>query len=202
MASATKSIDSSMVKKGIFALAIVAVAGATGIVYAAPNNVSSQNFGYGNQQKAVDAVNQLNTDFDAATSEFVADVRAAVATAAQGLGTNQETSEFSATFEAETDALYDRLAQARSNFLAQVQQAANVAESKDQFIDRYNNLKASYFNELDAAKNDFAAKVSPMGNDANVVKDQFMNTFNSTRDAYGNELEVIKNEFANTLSNL
>ncbi|MBL8159362.1 hypothetical protein JNJ66_02810 [Candidatus Saccharibacteria bacterium] len=198
----TKSskFDSSMIKKGIFALAVVGVAGATGVVFAAPD--TSQNFGYGNQQEAIDAVNRLNTRFNAASTEFVNDVRGYVDTAEAGLGADEETSEFAAAFTASSNAYFERMAEARADFLAQVQQAANIAESKDQFIDRYNNLKAAYFNELDAAKNEFAASLSPMGHNANVVKDQFMNSFNSARDAYGNELEAIKNEFANTISNL
>ncbi len=195
-----KTFDSSLIKKGIFALVVVAIAGATGAVFAAPN--TNQGNGYGNQQAAIDAVNKLNEGYNTASTNFVNKVSTAVDTASAKLGESKDTDKFAAAFNTSSNKYYQSVADARAKFLAAVQQAANTAESKDQFIDKFNNLKANYFNELDAAKNELANSLSPMGDSANQIKDAFMNSYNSARDMYGNELEVIKNDFANTISNL
>ena len=49
--------------------------------------------------------------------------------------------------------------------------AAGKGETKDQFMDAFNHAKADYFNQLDQAKNDFAAVVSNLGDGANQAKD-------------------------------
>lgn len=189
--------------KGLVALAIVGIAGASGLVYAAPDSDANQTSGYGiAPETATDAINRLNDDFQSASEDFRTDVRTLVAAYKDaGVNGNDEADAFQTGFATANAELDADMEAARNTFLSRIQEAASTAESKDEFIDAYNNAKAAYFNELDRYKNEFAAAVSNLGHDTNVAKDQFMNGFNRSRDDYGNELEVIKNQFADTISN-
>lgn len=196
---------STLLNKGVFALAVVVVAaivGGAGFAQAAKNNDTS---GYGtNGQQALAAADKLAAACTKCTDQFVAQTKQLTDTAkAQLMGSGAASaSDFGSKYDEATANFNSSLDSAFDDFRTNVNNDASIAESKDQFIDMFNHDKADYLNSLDAAKNQFAAVVSNMGNDANVTKDQFMNGFNHDRDVYGNCLESAKNDFAATVSNL
>jgi hypothetical protein len=190
--------------QGTFAFVAVAIIGATTAVYAATNNTQNNTSGYGSGvDNALDASAQFDVSYANLSSGFEEDVAKLIADAKAKLNPSdaQAVSQFEATFNQQSDVYDSKVMDASAKFRASVLEAMKTAESKDQFIDAFNNAKAQYFNELDAAKNEFAASLSGSGNDANVAKDQFMNGYNSTRDMYGNDLEAIKNQFADRVTN-
>jgi hypothetical protein len=200
-----KSENASIVKKGIFALAVVAVLGSSTAAFAVVNNQpsSTPNAGYGTDGAVANAaMTRLIDQFNVESTEFQADVDALAATARTdlaGVGASEQADIFLAKFDTANNEYNAKLSAAQTNFRATVAAAANNAVSKDQFIDAFNRAKAEYMNQMDVAKNDFAAVVSNLGDNANQAKDRFIGGYNSTRDAYGNQLEVIKNDFAATL---
>lgn len=144
---------------------------------------------------AVDANPQTETDiFTDRISALSAQAEARLTPEGQAA-----TQAFYAQFATATDEYEDSVADAFATFSAAIADAADTAESRNQFIDRFNRAKAEYLNSLDAAKNRYASELSNMGHGANVVKDEFMNGFNAARDAYSNQLEAAKNEFAATI---
>lgn len=193
----------NLIKKGLFALAAVAVIGTTSSVYAAVNETDNTTSGYGSSgENALAAIDMFNQSFDTQSAGFQADVYELVGTVRTELEATDDgdsADQFAAVFGTASSAYDDQVNDAADDFRAAIQSAASTAESKDQFIDRFNNAKAQYFNDLDAAKNQFAAAVSNLGDGANQSKDRFIGGYNSTRDAYGNELEAIKNNFAATI---
>lgn len=193
----------AVLKKGLFAIIALAVVISTGTVaFAQVNNNAGP--GYGNGEAAAAAAEQFNADYNMYTEDFEADIDALVAQAKSELTPegDAEIEQFNLIFDAETAELNNEVATAVEDFRTKVLNAANIAESKDEFINLFNQAKAEYLNALDAAKNDFANDIGGMGHDANVTKDRFMNGFNSRRDQYSNDLEMIKNEFAAIVSNL
>ncbi len=202
-----KSENTSIIKKGIFALAAVAVLGSSSAAFAMVNNQpsSTANSGYGTDGEAANAaMTVLIDDFNIESTDFRNDVEALAATAREDLapaGASDQADMFLAKFDSANGEYDSKISTAQTNFRASVAAAANNAESKDQFIDAFNRAKAEYFNELDVAKNEFAAVVSNLGDNANQAKDRFIGGYNSVRDAYGNDLEQIKNTFADTISN-
>ena len=204
-----KTNDYNVVKKGVFALAVVAIVGSTSAVFA---QINSQNFnnsddsGYGNDgEKAIAALDEFNVSFDTQSSTFRASVEDLASAARQELiaaGAEEQVDEFMMKFDMATGKYDEAVNDADARFRAAVADAANKAETKDQFIDSFNRAKAEYFNELDQAKNDFAAVVSNLGDGANQAKDRFIGGYNSVRDTYGNQLEQAKNVLADKLSNL
>lgn len=99
--------------------------------------------------------------------------------------------EFSAAYLEATSKFEQTVATAASMFNSS--DDADMQPAKNLYIDTFNNAKATYFNELDIAKNQLAIALS--GKD-DVAKDMFMNKYNQVRDAYGNQLEMLKNDFA------
>lgn len=194
--------NKQLIYKGVFALALVAALGTTGVVFAVTNENGNQLSGYNadDANKAMDkfdaSFKTFTDDFESSTGDNIADTKAA-------LGPNaSKIDNFESKFKSESDKYNSAVADAQADFRNSVKDLTDQNVPKDQFIDRFNNLKAEYFNKLDAAKNEFAAAISGFGNEANVAKDQFMNRYNSDRDMYGNKIEQLKNELANTLSNL
>ncbi len=195
--------SNQLVAKGVFAIAAVALVGATTATYALTNASTNVTSGYGGSETAV----QASHDFDAAyltyTSSFAQTVAALSAQAKSQLTAAgaAQVDQFDEKFAAGTVAYDQKVQTASEKFRAEVAAAINSGESKDKFIDTFNRAKAEYLNSLDAAKNDFAAVVSNLGHNANVTKDQFINGFNSARDTYSNKLEGAKNTFADKVSN-
>lgn len=195
--------SNQLVAKGVFAIAAVALVGATTATYAITNSTSNVTSGYGGSETAVQASNNFEADFAAYTAVFSQDVAALSAQAKSQLGAtgDAQVDQFDARFAAGTSEMNESVAAASAKFRAEVTTAINSGESKDKFIDTFNRAKAEYLNSLDAAKNDFAAVLSNLGHSSNVTKDQFINGFNSSRDSYGNKLEGAKNTFADIVSN-
>ena len=198
-----KTLNTKLITQGIFAFAVVAVVGTTTAVYAVTNATENNTSGYGTgAENAVSASQQFDASFVTLSSEFDTDIAGIVSSARTQLTPTGAAAldEFNASFNAESAQLDSNVAAASEAFRMKVVTAMGTGESKDKFIDTFNNAKAEYFNSLDAAKNKFASVVSNLGHQSNVTKDQFMNGFNSTRDAYGNDLEGIKNQFADRVS--
>lgn len=200
-----KSENAAIIKKGIFALAVVAVLGTSTAAFAVVNNQpsSTPNSGYGTDGAVANAaMTKLIDGFNTESVAFQSDVDALAATARTDLasvGASDQADIFLAKFDTANSEYDAKLTTAQATFRASVAAAANNAVSKDQFIDAFNRAKAEYFNQMDVAKNDFAAVVSNLGDGANQAKDRFIGGYNSVRDAYGNQLEVIKNDFAATI---
>lgn len=196
-------LQSDLIKKGAFALAAVAIVGSTTAVYAAVNTSDNTTSGYGTtSQEATAAAVMFANSINDSNNDFASDVDALSATAKARLASGSTVDDFNTKFDAATSAYDASLNSAFDMFLTSVQNSANTAESKDMFIDQFNNAKAAYLNRLDVAKNDFAAAVSPLGDNANQAKDAFIGGYNTSRDAYSNDLEAAKNKFADTISNL
>ena len=197
----------STIKKGVFAVATVAVIGSSTAAFAVTNQNSTNNnavaqSGYGvDGDKQLAALDTFNSGLNASTLTFAQKVAAISNTAKSQLGANggQNVDVFVAKFDSASVNYVNNVNSAEANFRTAVAAAANKAQTKDQFIDAFNRAKAEYFNQLEQAKNDFAAVVSNLGNNANVAKDTFMNGFNSAKDQYGNEVEALKNQLAATL---
>lgn len=197
--------SNQFITKAVFAVSVVAVAGIVGAVHFAQAAPNSNTSGYGTtSQQATAAADKFQAGLDSSTITFIEQVATLSATAKSQLQANGVVSSdtFDANFVAATNTYGAASSAAFDKFRTAVQGFANTAQSKDQFIDEFNHAKADYFNQLDAAKNQLAASLSNLGNNANVTKDQFMNGYNSDRDAYGNNLEQLKNDFAATVSNL
>ena len=191
------SISSNLLSKGIFALAVVAIVGTVGAVQFAQAEENTNVSGYGTTgEEAAAAADVFQAGLVSQTTAFTDNVKTLQSTAQQRIGNGTAVGDFDARFNQASSVYASTTSTAFSNFRMKVTGFANTAESKDQFIDQFNNAKATYLNELDAAKNQFAAALSPLGDNANQAKDQFMNGFNSSRDAYGNNLEQLKNDFA------
>ncbi|RYF64018.1 MAG: hypothetical protein EOO22_25025 [Comamonadaceae bacterium] len=195
------SVSTNLLSKGIFALAVVAIVGTVGVVQFAQAEENTNVSGYGTTgEEAAAAADTFQAGLVSQTVTFTNGVKTLQATAEQRIGSGTASADFNMKFDQATNTYAATTASAFDNFRMKVTGFANTAESKDKFIDQFNNAKATYLNELDAAKNQFAAAVSPLGDNANQAKDQFMNGFNSSRDAYGNNLEQLKNDFAATVS--
>lgn len=198
------TINSQLVKKGLFALTAVAIVGTTTAAYAVTNATDNTTSGYGTgNETAIAASQEFDATYTTLTDRFSTDVEALIAQAKSQLTSEgaAAASDFEANFQQSTGEYKSTVADASATFRSEVAVAMNSGEGKDKFIDKFNNAKAKYFNTLDQAKNDLAAKLSNMGHQSNVVKDQFMNGYNSTRDMYGNDLEGAKNKFADRVSN-
>lgn len=195
--------SNQLVAKGVFAIAAVALVGATTATYALTNASTNVTSGYGGSETAVQASNDFDADFTAYTASFNQSVSALSAKAKADLTATgaAQVDQFDAKFASGTTELNQTVASASEKFRADVTTAINSGESKDKFIDSFNRAKAEYLNSLDAAKNDFAAVVSNLGHSSNVTKDEFIGGFNSVRDSYGNKLEGAKNTFADKVSN-
>lgn len=195
--------SNQLVAKGVFAIAAVALVGATTAAYAVTNSSSNVTSGYGGSETAVQASNNFDADFTVYTAAFSQDINQLSAQAksqldAKGIGA---VNQFDAEFNAGTAQLNQSVMTASAKFRAQVTNAINSGESKDTFINSFNQAKAEYLNDLDAAKNQFASVLSNIDHGSNVTKDQFINGFNSSRDGYSNKLEGAKNTFADKVSN-
>lgn len=195
--------SNQIVAKGVFAIAAVALVGATTAAYAVTNTTNNSNSGYGGNETAIQASTKFDSEFTIYTAEFNRNIsqmsdRARAQLDARG---DAQVNQFETKFTNGTKDLDQTVAGASAKFRTDVAAALNSSQSKDQFIDAFNRAKAEYFNSLDAAKNDFAAVVSNFGHNSNVTKDQFIGSFNSSRDAYGNKLESAKNVFADRVNN-
>ncbi|MDQ3007981.1 MAG: hypothetical protein M3Q81_00095 [bacterium] len=135
----------------------------------------------------MDASHMFESRFDSHSSMFVEQVNVLATKARADLGNDgsQEVDAFMMKFDTATAKLDTAVAN-----------SASKAESKNQFIDSYSNARAEYFNELEHAKNDFAAVVSNLGNDANQAKDAFIGGYNSAKGVYGDNLEGLRNDHA------
>lgn len=195
--------NNQLVAKGVFAVAAVAVVGASTATYAITNSTSNTTSGYGGSETAIQASRDFDKNYATYTVAFTQEIARLSAEAKAKLGPagDAEVAKFDAAYVQGTSELTQSVASASAKFRATVANAINSGESKDKFIDTFNNAKAQYFNDLDAAKNQFASVVSNQGHSANVAKDEFIGGFNSARDSYGNKLEAAKNDFANTVSN-
>ncbi len=195
--------SNQIVAKGVFAIAAVALVGATTAAYAVTNPTNNSTSGYGGNETAISASKDFDADFTAYTAAFSKDVAQLSLQARAQLDArgDAQIAQFDSKFASGTTGLNQTVASASAKFRTDVASALNSGESKDQFIDSFNRAKAEYFNSLDAAKNDFAAVVSNLGHNSNVAKDQFIGGFNSSRDAYGNKLEMAKNTFADRVTN-
>jgi len=199
----SKINDISVVKKGIFALAMVAVVGTTTSAYALTNQNSTQNAstsGYGTDgSDSIAAIDAFGLAFDGRTSEFrqqVSELATTARGALESTGGSGNVDAFLAGFDTANSTYDSRLDKAASDFRTNVAAAANKAENKDQFIDAFNRAKAEYFNEVEQSKNDFAAAVSNLGDNGNRAKDVFIGGYNEAKGSYGNDIEVLKNDFA------
>lgn len=195
--------SNQLVAKGVFAIAAVALVSATTATYAITNSTNNTTSGYGGSETAIQASRDFDANYAMYTAAFTQDIAELSSKAKAKLGPagDAEVAKFDAAYVQGTSALTQSVASASAKFRATVATAINSGESKDKFIDTFNNAKAQYFNDLDAAKNQFASVVSNQGHSANVAKDEFIGGFNSARDSYGNKLEAAKNDFANTVSN-
>ncbi len=197
------SINNSILTKGIFAVGVVAIAGVVGAVNFAQAATNDNTSGYGTgSQQAQTAADKFQAALTSDTNNFTSQVKALEATAQSQLQSGTPVANFDSQFNAATTTYTNTTNDAFNNFRTQVAGFANTAQSKDQFIDQFNHAKADYLNQLDAAKNQLAASLSNLGDNANQVKDQFIGSFNADRDAYSNMLEQAKNDFAATVSNL
>jgi hypothetical protein len=199
--------NKEILKKGLFAIVVVAFVASTTAVYAAVNNSNNLTVaGYGTtSEQALAAMDQFMLGYEAETDDFVETVRNYLEIARMQLveaGADQAVDNFDAQFVQSSNMFFNALENAENNFRQRIQSAASLAESKDEFINLFSQAKAQYFNELEAAKNQLAALLSNMGNNSNQIKDMFMNNFNSARDMYGNDLEQLKNTFADTINNI
>ncbi|HSH56122.1 MAG TPA: hypothetical protein VK983_04855 [Candidatus Limnocylindrales bacterium] len=218
-------IRNEYLQKGVFALAVVAIAGVVGGVNFAQaahgdkptkeqcEAAGFRNFGqcvrvfaqdrdgYGNGAIAEAAADAFEEQVGEDTDAFTGRIDTLVDEAQDDLTPSGRAAaaSFDTRFEAETGDYEADLDDAFDDFRAAVDDAAETSTSRNEFIDRFNRAKAEYFNRLDAAKNELAAELSGMGHDSNVAKDRFMNGFNAARDAYGNRLEEAKNVFADTV---
>lgn len=219
-------IDKQLRNKGIVAVAVLAVSGYVGaanFVQAAPGDKPSkeqcrasgyENYGqcvrvwaqddsgYGNSgTNVVAAADAFETAIDQETDIFTNRVSGLSDEVHKSLDAEGRTSTdaFDARFSAATAAYDDDLDEAFDNFRSDVENAADTAETRNEFIDRFNRAKAEYLNALDVSKNQYAAELSNMGHGANVAKDRFMNGFNAVRDSYSNKLEEAKNAFADSI---
>jgi len=200
-----KQQNIELIKKGIFALSVVAFIGTTTVVYAAVNSNNSL-AGYGTtSEQANAAVDQFTADYEELTDSWIPDVKGYVQTARAALvaqGADEAVDDFELDFDTSSFLFYSSVQTAEANFKQRIQNAASLAETKDEFIRLFSEAKNMYFNDLDVAKNQLASMLSNMGHNSNVIKDNFMNSFNSRRDRYSNELEGIKNTFADQMNNI
>jgi hypothetical protein len=201
----TRTFNTHLVSKGLFGVAVVAMAGIVGAVHYAQAATNDNTSGYGTtSDQSTAAANTFETAVVNDTNDFSSDVNNLQSQAEQQLSTGGETdfTTFDSSYNSAVSTYATSVDNAFDTFRAQATSDANTATSKDQFIDEFNNAKADYLNSLDAAKNQLANSLSQLSGNGNVVKDQFIDGFNSDRDAYSNTLEQAKNDFAATVSNL
>ena len=71
--------------------------------------------------------------------------------------------------------------------------AADPAGAKNVYVDSFSTARATYFNELEVARNIVVSELSGVNDPA---KDAFVNHYNAARDTYNNQLESVKNQIA------
>jgi hypothetical protein len=201
---ATPKLEAStLIGKGVFAVGVVAIAGIVGAVHFVNADPTSNTSGYGTSSaQDVAAANTFEAALVDQTNTFTGDIAGLQTQAESQLQSDSGTADFTSfdsQYDTATSTYASQVSTAFDTFRSQVMSYANTATSKDQFIDEFNNAKATYLNALDAAKNQLAASLSNLSGNGNVVKDQFIDGFNSDRDAYSNDLEQAKNDFAATL---
>jgi hypothetical protein len=199
----TPVVSTSLITKGIFGVGVVAIAGIIGAVHFASAQTNNNSSGYGTTSStAVAAANTFEDSLASSTVTFDDQITTAENNLDASLvnTSGMSVTTFNSEFNTDTLAYANTVGSAFDTFRSQVMADANTATSKDQFIDQFNNAKATYLNSLDAAKNQLADAINQLGGNSNAVaKDQFMDIFNSDRDAYSNALEGYKNTFAATI---
>jgi hypothetical protein len=195
----------TLLNKGVFGIAVVAMAGIIGAVHFAQAATNNSTSGYGiSSNQAAAAANTFQTSLNGDDTNFYNQIITDTQQLKSSLTTvpGTDTAQFEASFSTDTNTYNSAVSDAFNTFRNQVTGDANTSVSRDQFIDEFNNAKATYLNAIDAAKNQLADQINQLGGDSNAqAKDQFMDVFNSDRDAYSNALEQAKNTFADTVSN-
>ena len=70
---------------------------------------------------------------------------------------------------------------------------SDPAGAKNAYIDSFNTARASYFGQLEAARNTVVVELAGTND---VAKDMFVNEYNAARDLYNSQLESVKNQIA------